>query len=93
MKRVNVDAAAESVKQFVRNLPVNVQGLELELDGKIVCEVIAPRSMSTVERAALVARVRQRAKKSRERNAGISARVIEREIQQAVEQVRRRKKA
>jgi hypothetical protein len=68
-------------------------GVELELDGKVVCEVIAPRSMSTVERTALIARVRQRAEKSREKNAGVPARTIERDVQQAIERVRRRKKS
>jgi hypothetical protein len=93
MKRVSVDSAVESVKQFVRSLAVDVEGLELELDGKIVCEVVAPRSMSAAEHAVLIARVRQRAKKSREANADISPREVEQKIEQAVEQVRRRKRS
>lgn len=93
MKRVNLDSAAQSVKQFIRTLPVEPEGVEIELDGKIVCEVIAPRPDSGDERSALIARVRQRAAQSRRQSAGVPAAIIEREIQEAVEEVRRRKKA
>ena len=92
MKRVNLDKATTAVKQFFRNLPVSAEGLELELDGNVVCEVMPPRSISLLERTALIARVRERAKKSRARNAGIPQRALQSDVDQAINAVRQRKK-
>src|SRR5262245_22507423 len=91
MKRVKVDTATADVKQFVRGLPIDKGGVELELDGKVVCEVLPPRTVSPAERAALISRAREIGVRSRARNQGVRARVIEREVQNAVDEVRRRK--
>jgi hypothetical protein len=93
MKRVKLDAAPKSVKEFFRTLPLRSEGLELELDGKVVCEVIPPSALSAAERAELITRVRESARQSRRRNEEISQRVITREIGHAVRDVRRQKKA
>jgi hypothetical protein len=91
MKRVSLDTATPAVKKFVRSLPIGGEGVELELDGKVVCEVVAPRSISPAERASLIARAKVLAELARSRNKGVPARVIEREGQDAVDEVRRRK--
>lgn len=91
MKRVKLDTATADVKQFVRGLPINNDGVELELDGKVVCEVLPPHTVSPAERAALVSRAREIGVRSRARNQGVPARVIEHDVQEAVDEVRRRK--
>ena len=42
MKRVGLDTAAKAVKQFIRNLQIDTEGAELELEGKVVCEILPP---------------------------------------------------
>lgn len=91
MIRLNVDTATREVRQFVRNLPMSGDGIELEMDGKVVCEILPPRSVTPAERAMLVARARAIASRSRARTAGDSTRSIERTVQEAVDQVRGRK--
>jgi hypothetical protein len=92
MKRVNLDQAQPAVKRFVRDLQIGAEGVELELDGKVVCEVVPPQTISPAERAALLLRGRELAQRARARNKGVRARVIEREVQQAVDEVRGRKR-
>ena len=93
MKRVGLDTAAKAVKQFIRNLQIDTEGVELELEGKVVCEILPPCSISPAARAALIARGRELAKRARDRNKGVPAGTIEREVRQAVDEVRQRKKA
>lgn len=93
MKRVNLDTAPKSVKEFVRGLPLRREGVELELGGQVICEVMPPGALSTAERAALTVRVRERAYQSRRRHLGVPPRVVERAVEHAVEEVRRRHKA
>jgi hypothetical protein len=90
MKRVNIDTATADVRQFIRGLPLGNEGIELELDGKIVCEIVPPHAVSDAERHMLISRARECAARARARNTGVPARTIEREVQQAVDTVRRR---
>lgn len=91
MKRVSLDTATTAVKTFVRSLPIDTEGVELELDGRVLCEVLPPRSISPDERESLIVRARALADRARMRNKDVPARVIEREVRQAVNEVRRRK--
>lgn len=91
MIRLNVDTATKEVRQFVRNLPVAVDGIELEMDGKVVCEILPPSTVTPAERAALVARARAISARTRSRTKGISSRSIERTVKDAVDHVRGRK--
>ena len=91
MKRLNLNEVPDDVQRSFRSLPTNAEGLELKLDGIIICEVFPPRTSFESERATLIARGRNLAKRSRDRNARVPTRVIEREIQQAIDEVRRRK--
>jgi|GEM_PF-1506757 len=92
MKRVTLDTAQAAVKEFIRDLPIDGDGVEIELDGKVVCEILPPHSLSAAERAVLIARGRQLASQARERNKGLSARDAERLVREAVDEVRGRKK-
>jgi hypothetical protein len=87
--RVPIDAAAAAVKDFLRSLPLDAGAIDLELDGRIVCTILPCLSQPAGEGPALIERGRELVRRSRERNRGVSARTIEREVSEAVEQVRR----
>lgn len=92
MIRVNLDEATKDVQQFIRDLPIEREGVELELAGQVVCEIVPPRSLSETERALLVNRGRELARRARARNQGVSAAVIESDVREAVDEVRGRNK-
>ena len=92
MKRVNLDTATADVKAFVRGLPLDGDGVELELEGQVVCEVLPPQDVSPAQAAALIARAREIAARSRARNKGVPARVIERTVVDALDEVRHQSK-
>lgn len=141
MKRRKLDTADEAVKKFFRSLRLGLEGIELELEGKVIGKIIPanqlspaeakamlerrmamireaqerqahledmdatsldalkrrlheaiekiPR-MSETEKAALIARGRELVRQAQARIKGVPARVIEREVREAVETVRRR---
>jgi hypothetical protein len=88
MKRLNLDHDERSLKEFVRALPLQHEGIELELDGRIVCKIVPPLQCSEAEKKALVEERWQRIRQAQERNKGVPPRIIEREIREAVEAVR-----
>jgi hypothetical protein len=91
MKPIKLDRADDRVKEFFRALPIEPDGVELELNGKIVCKVVGPHQMTAADREAIVKRGRELMRQARERNRGVPAKVIEREVREAVEEVRGRK--
>jgi hypothetical protein len=93
MTRLKLDSAAVAVKKFIRELPLGAEGLEIELNGQVVCKIIAPQQLSDRERQAILERGRAILKRSLARNKGIPARVVDREVSAGVAEVRRRKKA
>jgi len=91
MQRVTIDGAGSGVKEFIRSLPLQAGGVELELEGRIICNVVPPGSeLSEAEKAILLQRGRELVRRSRQRNSGVPERVIEEEIARAVDEVRRR---
>lgn len=92
MKRVPIDAAAANVKDFVRALPLDCGGVDLELEGRVICTVLPPDRPAVGDSLALIERGRELVRRSRERNRDVPAQTIEREVREAVEQVRRQKK-
>lgn len=86
---LSLDRESDLVKQFVRSLPVNSEGIELELDGRVICKVVPP--LQTTEKQALIERGRELVRRAQQRNQGVPARVVEREVREAVEEVRQRK--
>jgi hypothetical protein len=93
MKRVKVDSAAPAVKEFLRGLPLTANGVELELGGRVIGKLIPPSALSEHEKAALIARGRELVKRARARNKGVPARVLQRDVDSAVREVRRRQRA
>ena len=92
MHRVNLDSASHSVVQFFDNLPVDFDGVEIEVAGKVLCKVIPPNQLNETEKQRLIEDARKLMRRSQERNKGVSARVIEREIREAIDEVRGRKR-
>lgn len=91
MQRVKLDSAATAVKKFVRSLPIGPEGIELELDGKVVCKIISSSRLGDGERDALMISVKRALQKSRDRNRGVPASKLAAEVDRAVESVRSRK--
>jgi hypothetical protein len=91
MRRVPIDSTGSDVKEFLRSLPLQSGGVELELEGQVICNVLPPGGqLSESEKSALLERGRELVRRSRQRNAGVPERVIEEEVARAVDEVRRR---
>ena len=91
MERVTIDSASPGVKEFIRSLPLQGGGVELELEGQVICNVIRPGGeLSENEKAILFLRGRELVRRSRQRNLDVPQRVIEEEVGRAVDEVRRR---
>lgn len=92
MNRVSVDTAAPAVKRFLRNLPVTPNGVELELAGEVIGRFLPAKELSDSEKTALLKRGRELVQRARQRNRGVAARVLEREVQKAVAEVRQQRR-
>src|SRR5688572_10687380 len=92
MQRVNLDSAPAAVKNFVSALPNDPDGVELVLNGQVVRKVIGPQQLTEPERAELLDKVTKQIRRAHQRNKAVPARVIAREVQAAVEEVRSRGK-
>jgi hypothetical protein len=90
MHRVNLNSAKRSVRVFFEELVVGREGVELELDGNVLCKVIPPNQLTDTERDKLVKDALAFMKRSQERNKGVPSRVIQREIEEAINEVRNR---
>jgi hypothetical protein len=89
MKRIKLDRADQAVKQFLRSLPVEAGGVEIELEGQVICKVVASRQFTDAEKKALAEERWRLIRRAQERNKGVPARVLAKEASEAVEQVRR----
>jgi hypothetical protein len=89
MTHISLDRENELVKQFIRSLPIESEGVALELEGRVICKVMPP--VAGNEKLALIDRGRELVRRARERNQGVPARELEREVKKAVDEVRQRK--
>ena len=88
MKRVTLDGAGADVKKFIQSLPFQSGGVELELEGRIICNVVPPGvELSEAEKAVLLHAARLVCR-SRQRNVNVPEQVIEEEVARAVDEVR-----
>jgi hypothetical protein len=92
MKRIKLDEAGPAIQKFFRSLSIDSAGIELELNGRPICKVIPPLQFTDSEKNALVEVRWQLIRRARERNKRAPAKVIAREISDAVDAVRRKKK-
>ena len=92
MRKVVLDKTP-AVKRFIKSLKLDHDGVELEADGKIVAKVVPPTQLSEAEKQAMVDKTWKMIREVRERNRHVPARVIEREVREAVDEVRRRQRS
>jgi hypothetical protein len=89
MKRVTLDSAAADVKEFIQSLPLQSGGVELELEGRVICNVVPPGvELSEAEKAVVLQRGRELVHRARQRNWNVPEQVIEEEVARAVDEVR-----
>ncbi|MCI0639003.1 MAG: hypothetical protein L0Y72_06280 [Gemmataceae bacterium] len=88
MKCVSIDAAPTAVKKFIRSLLLDASGVEVTLEGVVVCKIIPPSQLSDVEKTAQLAQVRQLLSEARDHSKGTPAPIIERKIRSALKTVR-----
>ena len=83
MQRMTIDDTVSDVKEFSRSLPLQAVGVELELDGRIICNVLPPGSqLSEAEKSVLLQRG-ELVRRSRQRNLAVPEGVIEEEVDRA----------
>ena len=88
MQRLNLDTEEPSVQRFVAELSLHPEGLELELHGRVVCQVVRPAQLSVAEREELMDKVAAQLTRAHQRNRMVPARVIKRAVRKAVAEVR-----
>ncbi len=89
MTRVDVDKAAPAVKKFIRSLAIDANGVEITLDGNVVCKIIPPSQLSDAEKAAQLAEVRLLLGEARDNSKRLPAAIIERNIRNAMKTIRK----
>ncbi len=88
MRRVKVDKASPAVKKFIQSLSLDANGVEVELNGRLVCKIIRPSQLSDADKAARLADIGVLLQRSRARSKRVSPRTIERDIRSALATVR-----
>ncbi len=89
MKRITLDTAVPAVQKFFRGLAIDSNGVEVTLAGETLCKVIPALQLTEAQKKALIEERWRLIRRSRERNKGLSARRIAREVGKAVAEVRR----
>jgi hypothetical protein len=89
MTHISLDQESDLIKQFVRSLPLESEGVALELEGRVICKVVPP--IAETDGLAFIERARELVRRARDRNRDVGSREIEREIQAAIDEVRQRK--
>jgi hypothetical protein len=92
MTRVNLNNAAPAVTEFLSALAAAGEGVELELNGRVLCKILPPSDVSMHEMKALVDERWQLIHEAQRRTKGVSPQVLEREISDAVDKVRSRRR-
>ncbi len=92
MQRVKLDSAGQAIQRFLQSLPIDRDDVELELDGKVLCKVTRPNKLSDTEKVGLRKKGQELLRRANERNKTIPASVIAREVEEAVQAVRGRRR-
>lgn len=90
MKRVTLDSESPAIRKFIGELPMDAAGVELELNGRIICRVVPPSMSPATEKAALIQERWELIRQVQERTHSLSATAIDGQIEQAVDEVRSR---
>ena len=82
MSRINLDKESPDVRQFIQNLLVE-EGVDLEINGRVVCRVIPSAHLSDAEKERLIRDRWALIHRAQERNRNVPADVLEREVLEA----------
>ena len=93
MKSIDLDQEDEGIKRFIRNLAHGSEGAMLRLNGQPLLKVLPPYEMSDAEKKAFIEERKALMRKARERNKGVPIKVIDKEVEEAIDEVRGRKKS
>lgn len=88
---VDLNRVDPKVREFLRSLSIGPQGLNLVLDGQIICKVVPPLRLSEEEKRSLIERRRELMRQARERTKNVPAREMKRKFDAAINEVRRKK--
>jgi hypothetical protein len=91
MHRIKLDTAPAQVRQFLEDLPLDQGGVELELNGRVLYQVIPSYQLADAQCEAALAEGWELIRGAHERNKDVPENVIEREVREAVDEVRRRR--
>lgn len=89
MTRISVDTAAPAVKKFLRSLAIDANGVEVTLDGNVVCKIVPPSQLTDVEKEARLSEVRRLLYEARNNSKRMPATEIEQRIRGALKTVRK----
>ncbi len=90
VKSIDLDQEDEHVKIFLSTLAHDAEETLLRLNGQPLLKVLPPYGMSDAEKKALIDERKDLMRQARDRTKGISAGVIETEIEDSINEVRRR---
>ncbi|MFL5241458.1 MAG: hypothetical protein ACJ8FY_05065 [Gemmataceae bacterium] len=88
MNRLSADSAPPQVKEFVRSLTLNANGVEVTLGGNVVCKIIPPAQLSEAQKTAQLDVVRNLLAEARARSKRLPASKVEGVIRNALKKVR-----
>jgi hypothetical protein len=91
VKSIDLDREDEHIKRFIRTLGHRTEETVLRLNGQPVVKVSPPNEMSDAEKKALIEQRQALIRKARARTKGVPMKVIRRETEEAIREVRGRK--
>ena len=92
MKRFDLEKTPRAVQQFVRGLLQDPDVVEFETNGQVLLRILPAPQLSAERRRALLEEGHALVDRARARNANVPARIIEREVRQALRVVHRRQR-
>lgn len=89
MPRISLDKEPPDVQRFIQNLAAEGEGVDLEINGQVVCRLIPSAHLTDAEKERLVRDRWALMHRAQERNRNVATDVLEREVLEAVDEVRR----
>jgi antitoxin (DNA-binding transcriptional repressor) of toxin-antitoxin stability system len=89
-KQIDVTTAKRPVRDFLQSLRPVREPVELVVEGEVFARIIPPQELSDSEKEAIILKGWQFVQKARARNKGVPTKQLEKEVEQAVKQVRER---
>jgi hypothetical protein len=88
--RIDIAMANKPVRELLQDLEPLREPVELVIEGTVVAKLVPPTEMTDLEKQRILAEGWQAVKKARENAGGKAASEIQKEVDQAVREVRSR---